>query len=60
MLAAKTVCWSLATSKPEPALDDRMELRIDSDLKEWVKEQGGAEYVRRLLRSNRQSPSPAS
>ena len=44
---------ALGLPTPEPPLTARLELRLDPELKQWVLEQGGAEFVRRLLRSAR-------
>lgn len=35
----------------EPDLDDRYELRIDTDLKAWTKANGGDKLIRTLLRA---------
>jgi len=42
----------------EPVLDERFEMRVDSALKEWIIQQGGAEFVRRVLRERRASGGP--
>lgn len=38
----------------EPKLEERYELRIDADLKAWVRENGGDKLIRALLRAARE------
>ena len=35
----------------EPALTERLEIRIDADLKAWVKANGGDRMIRDVLRA---------
>lgn len=38
----------------EPAADERWEIRIDADLKQWAMDNGGSKLVRALLRAARE------
>lgn len=41
-------------ARAEPELDTRYEFRIDTDLKAWIKQNGGDKLIRALLRAARE------